>query len=69
LFEINRIEKELEKELDNSEETDDKKVTTKVTTNKTIINQEEKPAPNKNLKDIPKKVETERKHCKLHTRK
>jgi hypothetical protein len=55
----------LEKELENNDEVEDKKVTTKVTANKTIINQDEKQAPNKNLKDIPKKVETDRKHLNL----
>ncbi len=55
----------MEKELENNDEVEDKKVTTKVTANKTIINQDEKQAPNKNLKDIPKKVETDRKHLNL----
>lgn len=55
----------MEKELENNDEIEDKRVTTKVTANKTVINQDEKPAPNKNLKDIPKKVETERKYLNL----
>jgi hypothetical protein len=49
----------LEKELEKNDEVNDKKTTSKTAVNKTIINQDEKPIPNKHLKDIPKKVEAE----------
>jgi hypothetical protein len=59
----------LEKELEKNDEVNDKKTTSKTAVNKTIINQDEKPIPNKHLKDIPKKVEAESNNqSKLHER-
>ena len=59
----------MEKELEKNDEFTDKKTTTKTAVNKTIINQDEKPTPNKHLKDIPKRVEAESNNrTKLHER-
>ena len=59
----------MEKELEKNDEVNDKKTTSKTAVNKTIINQDEKPIPNKHLKDIPKKVEAESNNqSKLHER-